>query len=117
MERFEAWFHQAVIDHAPVRFYKHNAQFEAGDPLDRSRWNSLEARWFDTQYQIESFEASMAGKCFPAETFPVFFPNLGPSLYSLMRPIIMSMQWPGAARTRGTRIPLTRRGSSGWASG
>ncbi len=82
MKRIEAWFHQEVLDRAPVRFYKHNVQFEAGEPLDRSRWPSLEARWFDTQYQIDSFEASIEGKSFPAETFPVFFPNLGPSVYS-----------------------------------
>ena len=82
MERIEAWFHQEVLDRAPVRFYKHNAQFEAGEPLDRSRWSSLEARWFDTQYQMDSFEQSLAGMSFPAETFPVFFPNLGPSVYS-----------------------------------
>ncbi len=82
MERIEAWFHQEVIDRAPVRFYKHNAQFEVGEPLDPARWSSLEARWFDTAYQIESFERSIAGKVFHAETFPVFVPNLGPSVYS-----------------------------------
>ena len=81
-ERIEAWFHQAVIDRPPVRFYKHNAQFEDGEPLDRKRWPSLEARWFDTEYQIESFEQSIAGKVFLAETFPLFWPNLGPSVYS-----------------------------------
>ncbi len=82
MERIEAWFHQAVLDRPPVRFYKHNAQFEAGEPLDQSRWYSLRERWFDTDYQIESFEQSIAGKVFPAETFPVFVPNLGPGVYS-----------------------------------
>jgi hypothetical protein len=82
MDRIDAWFHQAVIDRAPVRFYKHNAQFEGGEPLDASRWNSLEARWFDAAYQVESFEKSIAQKVFHAETFPVFSPNLGPSVYS-----------------------------------
>ncbi len=74
LARIEAWFHQAVIDRPPIRFYKHNAQFEAGEPLDRARWPSLEARWLDTDYQLESFEQSIAGKVFHAETFPVFFP-------------------------------------------
>jgi hypothetical protein len=82
LERIEAWFHQAVQDRPPVRFYKHNAQFEAGEPLDPTRWASLEERWFDTDYQIESFEQSLAGKHFYAETFPVFSPNLGPNVYS-----------------------------------
>ena len=37
LERIEAWWNQAVVDRPPVRFYKHNAQFEAGEPLDRRR--------------------------------------------------------------------------------
>jgi hypothetical protein len=82
MERIEAWFHQSIIDRPPVRFYKHNAQFEEGEPLDTARWASLEARWLDTEYQIESFEQSISGRVWHAETFPVFSPNLGPSVYS-----------------------------------
>jgi hypothetical protein len=66
----------------PVRFYKHNAQFESGEPLDLKRWASLEERWLDTDYQIEGFEQSLAGKSFHAETYPVFMPNLGPNVYS-----------------------------------
>lgn len=82
LQRIEAWFQQSVIDRPPVRFYKHNAQFDEGQPLNTSRWASLEQRWFDTEYQIESFEQSIDGKEWHAETFPVFSPNLGPSVYS-----------------------------------
>jgi hypothetical protein len=82
MERIEAWFHQAVVDRPPVRFYKHNAQFDAGEPLDRVRWASLEERWLDTDYQLESFERTLDARNYFAETFPVFMPNLGPNVYS-----------------------------------
>lgn len=82
MNRIDAWFHQQVLDRPPVRFYKHNAQYEAGEPLDRARWSSLEQRWVDVEYQIESFERSLDGQVFHAETFPVFWPNLGPNVYS-----------------------------------
>jgi len=82
MERIEAWFHQEVLDRPPVRFYQHNAQFEAGEPLDKTRWESLRQRWFDLDYQIGSFEKSLVDRTFHAETFPVFTPNLGPSVYS-----------------------------------
>ena len=82
LERIEAWFHQAVLDRPPIRFYKHNAQFDEGEPLDRTRWSSLAQRWFDTEYQITGFERSIEGKLFHAETFPVFSPNLGPNVYS-----------------------------------
>lgn len=82
LQRIDAWFQQAVTDRPPVRFYKHNAQYDAGKPLDHARWTSLRDRWFDVEYQIENFEASIAGKTFHAETFPVFIPNLGPNVYS-----------------------------------
>ncbi|MEI6562015.1 MAG: hypothetical protein WCO68_08025 [Verrucomicrobiota bacterium] len=82
LTRIEAWLHHAVLDRPPVRFYKHNAQFDAGQPLDRSRWASPRERWMDTDYQIADFERSIAGKVFHAETFPVYFPNLGPNIYS-----------------------------------
>jgi hypothetical protein len=82
LERIEAWFHQSVLDRPPVRFYKHNAQFDAGEPVDRTRWASQEQRWMNVEYQIEAFEQSLVGKTFHAETFPVFSPNLGPSVYS-----------------------------------
>ena len=82
MDRIDAWFHQQVLDRPPIRFYKHNAQYETGEPLDRARWPSLEGRWFDAEYQLDTFEQSLAGQTFHAETFPVFWPNLGPGVYS-----------------------------------
>lgn len=83
LERIEAWFHHAVLDRPPVRFHLHNAQFVAEEGhRPRNRWPSLEARWLDAEYQVESFEREIAHKPFPAETFPVFVPNLGPSVYS-----------------------------------
>ena len=82
LERIEAWFQQAVIDRPPVRFYKHNSQYEGGEALNLSRWASLQERWFDVEYQLDAFERSIADKTFHAETFPVFWPNLGPCVYS-----------------------------------
>lgn len=82
LDRIEAWLEQQIIDRPPVRFYKHNIQFEEGEALDTRRWPSLEARWLDVDYQLESYERSIAGKVFHGETFPVFFPNLGPNVYS-----------------------------------
>ena len=126
LERIESWFHRAVIDRPPIRFYKHNAQFDTGEPLERSRWFSLEQRWFDTDYQLDSFEQSIAGKVFYAETFPLFFPNLGPSVYSAF---YAGRQIRGRGRTHGGtrrlhgadaargRLPLPRcRGGAGTGS-
>jgi len=82
MDRVYAWFEGEVVDRPPIRFYKHNVQFEVGERLDTSRWATLEDRWLDVEYQIDAFERSIEGKTFHAETFPVFWPNLGPSVYS-----------------------------------
>jgi hypothetical protein len=82
MDRILAWFEQQVIDRPPVRFYKHNVEYEGGETLNRSRWPTLKDRWFDVEYQIESFERVAGASVFYAETFPVFWPNLGPNVYA-----------------------------------
>jgi hypothetical protein len=82
LARIEAWFNQAVLDRPPIRFYHHNVEYEGGAALDPARWATLRDRWFDVEYQVEAFERSIAGRTFHAETFPVFWPNLGPNVYS-----------------------------------
>jgi hypothetical protein len=82
MQRVEAWFHGRMIDRAPVRFSKHNAQYDNNGGLDRARWPTLRDRWFDTEYQIDSALAGLEGRVFRAETFPVYWPNLGPEIYA-----------------------------------
>jgi len=82
LDRIDAWFCQEIIDRPPVRFYHHNIEYENAQQLDTGRWATLEDRWFDAEYQIDAFEASIAGRTFHGETFPVFWPNLGPNVYS-----------------------------------
>jgi hypothetical protein len=82
MARIEAWFHQTVLDRVPVRFQHHNEEYEQEAGLNRTRWAGLEARWFDVEHQLDVFERSIAGQVFLGETFPVFWPNLGPNAYS-----------------------------------
>ncbi|MBN1563387.1 MAG: hypothetical protein JXA10_06090 [Anaerolineae bacterium] len=80
MQRVYAWFAGAIIDRAPVRFMAHNAfveEAQAAYPSDNVR-----DRWFDAEFQVETYIKSLAGKTFQAETFPVFFPNLGPEVYA-----------------------------------
>ena len=84
MARIEAWFHQAVLDRAPVRFQHHNAKYEQEARLDGTRWASLEERWLDVEYQLEAFERAIADRVFLGETFPLFIPNLGPNVYSAL---------------------------------
>jgi hypothetical protein len=83
MARVEAWFASEVIDRPPVRFMAHNAFLEQAkedisslSPAERKAW------WFDAELQLSLYEQSIAGQTFHGETFPVYWPNLGPEVYA-----------------------------------
>lgn len=80
IERIEAWFHGSVIDRAPVRFHRHNAEYDS--VLTNSGHATLEQRWMDAEFQARTFLQSVKGQLFLGETFPVYMPNLGPNFYA-----------------------------------
>ncbi len=80
MKRIYAWYEGEIIDRAPVRFTSHNAEY--GSIHDKSRWKNLKEWWFDTEYHVEHYIQSLAGKKFLGETFPVYWPNLGPNVFA-----------------------------------
>ena len=82
MKRVDAWFHRAFLDRAPVRFSKHNVQYESIQGLDQNRWPKIKDRWMDAEYQVDIFLRGIEGRTFRAETFPVYWPNLGPDIYA-----------------------------------
>ena len=79
-ERIYAWFEGEVIDRAPVRFSAHNS-FVCEKYSNRT-WNSIKDKWLDAEFQVESFIKSIEGKRFLGETFPVYWPNLGPNVFA-----------------------------------
>jgi hypothetical protein len=82
MERIYAWYNHEIIDRVPIRFSAHNAEYNDNIELPGYSWNSLKERWFDTDYQLELFEYKLSHSTFNAETFPVFWPNLGPEVFT-----------------------------------
>lgn len=80
MERINAWFEGAVTDRAPIRFSQHNADYET--KAYGKTWRSLQDRWFDIEYLIGDFIENCGKRPYLAETFPVFWPNLGPNWYA-----------------------------------
>ena len=80
IERVQAWFDAEIIDRAPVRFHRHNAEYE--NVTGNSGHGSLRDRWMDAEFQASTFLNSVKGKTFPGETFPVYMPNLGPNFYA-----------------------------------
>jgi len=80
MARINAWYVQELIDRPPVRFSRHNADYDIVD--DASLWPSQQARWYDVEYQVDRYLRQIEGKIFHGETFPVFWPNLGPNFFA-----------------------------------
>jgi hypothetical protein len=81
MERIEAWFAGELLDRPPIRFSLHNAEYEHASAM-AGRWPNLKSRWFDAEYQVDRFLENIRGRTFYGETFPVFWPNLGPNVYA-----------------------------------
>lgn len=80
MKRVYAWYHQQIDDRVPVRFAAHNAEFDTAD--DHARWPSLKARWYDAEYQIDKCLKTVEKGSYLGETFPLFWPNLGPNVFA-----------------------------------
>ena len=80
IKRVYAWYESEIIDRPPVRFVAHNAFIEQANVVYPS--DNLKDRWFDEEFQVDTFLKSIEGKTFHGETFPVFWPNLGPEIYA-----------------------------------
>ena len=83
LKRVNAWYESEIIDRPPVRFIAHNAFLNAAkQDISNLSAKEREAWWFDVELQVDLFLKSIEGVRFHAETFPVFFPNLGPDIYA-----------------------------------
>lgn len=82
MRRVEAWYHQEVMDRAPIRFSEHNGIHNEDAEKVPEKYQELKDYWFDAEYQVESYIQKVRGVPVYAETFPVFYPNLGPGVYA-----------------------------------
>jgi hypothetical protein len=82
MQRVDAWYHCEIVDRAPIRFMAHNAFLDTGVDYAALSPEERRARWFDVEFQVDLFERSIEGRTFHGETFPIFWPNLGPNVYA-----------------------------------
>jgi len=80
LERIYAWYEGELIDRAPVRFTAHNTFIS--EKVSKREWYDLRSKWFDVEFQVESYMESLRSQNFFAETFPVYWPNLGPNVYA-----------------------------------
>ena len=70
-----------MIDRPPVRFSRHNYQYEQSGIYDPSRWPTMKDFWFDEEYQVERYIKSIENKISWVKV-PVFWPNLGPNVFA-----------------------------------
>ena len=82
MKRIYAWYDHQVLDRVPIRFAAHNAEYDIIDNLDH--WATLKDRWYDTEYQVNKFIDNLSKGSFLGETFPTFWPNIGPNCFAGM---------------------------------
>ncbi len=82
MQRVYAWYQSEMVDRPPVRFVAHNAFVDEVNQAYPSP--HLKDRWFDAEFQVDTYLKSIEGKTFHGETFPVFWPNLGPNFYAAL---------------------------------
>ena len=75
IERIEAWFHGSVIDRAPVRFHRHNAEYDS--VLTNSGHATLEQRWMDAEFQARTL-TEREGTTFPRRNIPGLYAEFGP---------------------------------------
>ena len=82
MKRVYAWYENEIIDRPPIRFMAHNAFLNAAtEEVAAMSREDKKAWWYDAETQVDLFLKSIHGRQFYGETFPVFFPNLGPDAY------------------------------------
>jgi hypothetical protein len=82
LNRIEAWMQQSVIDRPPVRFGTHHVNSLVHRNVDFSKWATLKDLWCDSEFQVEHHLESIRMDPHLGETFPVFWPNLGPEVYA-----------------------------------
>lgn len=75
--RFEAWYDCEIIDRPPVTMWvAQNVQLD----LPTKRHASHRDRRLDVEFAVDWFEALQKGTVYMADSFPVFWPNVGPEV-------------------------------------
>jgi len=77
VERFEAWWLGELIDRPPVTLHIRPSRPYEGPP---SHHLTARQRWLDARWRVESAIAEMARRDYAGDSFPLFWPNVGPEI-------------------------------------
>jgi hypothetical protein len=78
-ERFNAWWAGEVIDRVALQVTAPKANHP---PRPVPAPQHLEERWTNVEYVVEAAEAGMEATFYGGEAMPIFWPNLGPDVFS-----------------------------------
>ncbi len=77
IERFAAWWQGEILDRPPVSLHVLPSRPYTGPAKQHA---SLRERWMAVEFAVESAIASMQRHDYVGDSFPIFFPNLGPEI-------------------------------------
>lgn len=78
VDRFEAWWNCEVLDRPPTSLGAVSKR--PGRTLQKVTHATPRDRWLDVEYNVEAAIASMERCDYVGDSFPCFFPNVGPEL-------------------------------------
>ncbi len=82
-QRIEAFWQGELLDRPVVQFHL-GKPVEERVPEPPSHHASSAGRWLDTQYQVDQCLAACRNRQYLGDTLPVFWPNLGPEVFSAL---------------------------------
>ncbi len=77
IDRFSAWWNCEILDRPPTSVWVNPARPYAGPASSHA---TLRQRWLDAEFFVESAIAHLAQHDFVGDSFPVFWPNVGPEV-------------------------------------
>ncbi|MDW7657565.1 MAG: hypothetical protein SCM11_10375, partial [Bacillota bacterium] len=79
VQRFDAFWHQAIIDRPPVSI---TLPGQADRRLPAKTYASQRDRWLDVAYRAEAISLALHSQTWLADALPIAWPNLGPEIFS-----------------------------------
>lgn len=78
-KRYEAFWHQEIIDRAPVCITLPAEQIR---PVPTKSYANEKDRWLDIEFRAEQMDAQLRNRQYLADALPIAWPNLGPEIFS-----------------------------------
>jgi len=82
LERFEAWWQCEIVDRPPVCIGVKSPHNRRHAPP--KTYASIRERWWDIDHILDQLQAAVEDTTYFADSFPLYFPNLGPDLVSTL---------------------------------